>query len=165
VTTTGTSAIIPRTQTLLTPSTIRLCIVGPPKSMLRAQPVNAGKHARMHDHPKNKKAKAALYQQVRDKAPDVVPTCAVSLGMRFYMPRPQNHYCTGRNAPQLKDWAVNLRHKKKPDLDNLIKLVKDALTGVFWHDDSQVDEYSPIPRKAYSDKPRTEIVITYDERK
>jgi Holliday junction resolvase RusA-like endonuclease len=29
-------------------------------------------------------------------------------------------------------------HTKRPDLDNLVKSVKDALTGVIWKDDAQI---------------------------
>jgi Holliday junction resolvase RusA-like endonuclease len=37
-----------------------------------------------------------------------------------------------------KDRGPNYYHTRKPDLDNLIKAVKDALKGLCWHDDSQV---------------------------
>ena len=48
-------------------------------------------------------------------------------------------------------------HTKRPDIDNLRKLVMDALTNVFWRDDSLVCEGTTI--KKYSDQPRTEIRI------
>ena len=34
----------------------------------------------------------------------------------------------------------------KPDLDNLIKNVKDAMTGIAWHDDQQVAYYGPCAK-------------------
>ena len=37
-----------------------------------------------------------------------------------------------------KDRGPNHHHDRKPDLDNLVKAVKDALKGVCWQDDSQV---------------------------
>lgn len=46
---------------------------------------------------------------------------------------------------------------KKPDTDNYIKSVLDALTGVIWQDDNiiyHIDAY-----KYYSDKPRIELQI------
>lgn len=47
--------------------------------------------------------------------------------------------------------------KRKADLDNFNKLSLDALTGIVWHDDSQIAELSL--RRAY-DKKRPRIVIT-----
>lgn len=45
----------------------------------------------------------------------------------------------------------------KPDADNYLKGVKDALKGVMWVDDSQVvDAYA---RKRYSFRPRIEVKI------
>jgi Holliday junction resolvase RusA-like endonuclease len=45
-----------------------------------------------------------------------------------------------------------------PDTDNLLKLVQDALNGVFWNDDAQVCVGSQ--RKVYGASPRTEVRIT-----
>jgi Holliday junction resolvase RusA-like endonuclease len=45
----------------------------------------------------------------------------------------------------------------KPDVDNMVKLVKDALNGVFWKDDAQVCEVTAS--KVYGMLPRTEVQI------
>jgi Holliday junction resolvase RusA-like endonuclease len=45
----------------------------------------------------------------------------------------------------------------KPDADNYLKGVKDALKGVMWVDDSQVVD--AFARKRYSHKPRIEVNI------
>lgn len=46
---------------------------------------------------------------------------------------------------------------RKPDLDNLVKSVKDALEGIVYTNDSRiVDE---VVRKRYDDPPRVEITI------
>ena len=43
-----------------------------------------------------------------------------------------------------------LPHEKKPDLDNLIKFVKDCLNGLAWKDDSQVYCYgNPTLKKIW----------------
>jgi len=50
-----------------------------------------------------------------------------------------------------------IKHTKKPDLDNLIKFTKDCLNGVVWKDDAQV--FSLVAEKKYSDRPHTIISI------
>lgn len=45
----------------------------------------------------------------------------------------------------------------KPDIDNIIKIVMDALNKLAYHDDSQVVELHA--EKAYSDKPRVFVMI------
>lgn len=48
---------------------------------------------------------------------------------------------------------------KKPDIDNYVKLVCDALNGIAWEDDNEVAEVYAIKR--YSNNPRTEVSIYY----
>lgn len=56
----------------------------------------------------------------------------VKLHVMFVLPRPAKR--DGRkHKNDDRYW-----HTKKPDLDNLEKSVKDALTGLIWKDDSQV---------------------------
>lgn len=50
-----------------------------------------------------------------------------------------------------------LRPSVKPDADNVIKAVADALNGVAYDDDTQVVEV--LCKKYYSDDPRIEIYI------
>lgn len=50
-----------------------------------------------------------------------------------------------------------LRPSVKPDADNVIKAVADALNGVAYNDDTQVVEVFCI--KFYSDRPRIDIYI------
>lgn len=51
-----------------------------------------------------------------------------------------------------------IRPTKKPDWDNLGKIVGDALNGLAYNDDSQIVDGSCIKR--YSDNPRVEIELT-----
>lgn len=64
-------------------------------------------------------------------------TGPVELNVTYLMPRPKNHYRTGKHAGQLKDDAPRM-HTSKPDRDNLDKALKDALKGICWIDDAQV---------------------------
>lgn len=49
------------------------------------------------------------------------------------------------------------RPTKKPDIDNIVKIICDALNKVAYHDDSQI--VGCEARKFYSDNPRVEIEI------
>jgi Holliday junction resolvase RusA-like endonuclease len=60
-------------------------------------------------------------------------TGAVMLTLQIVLPRPKSITRKTRPNPRL-------RHAKKPDVDNLVKSIKDALTGLVWVDDSQVAE-------------------------
>lgn len=51
------------------------------------------------------------------------------------------------------------QHTKKPDLDNMIKFVKDCANGILWHDDSQVISISAV--KIYSEIPSTYIRLEW----
>jgi len=47
----------------------------------------------------------------------------------------------------------------RPDLDNIIKAVKDGLNEICWHDDSQI--VSVIAHKIYGDKPMVEVSVSF----
>lgn len=84
----------------------------------------------------------------------------VRLTLNFIMPIPKSAPKSLRERvtdPPIG--AVPVPHTKRPDLDNLEKLVKDACNGVFWKDDSQV--FAVIKRKIYGTTPRT--IVTIDE--
>lgn len=55
----------------------------------------------------------------------------IALRVTFVMPRPKNQHWKTKPTPRYG-------HTKKPDIDNLLKSLKDALTGLAWVDDSQV---------------------------
>ncbi len=48
-------------------------------------------------------------------------------------------------------------HMKKPDLDNLLKWIKDVCNGIVWHDDGQVCQV--FAEKHYSLRPATRVEI------
>lgn len=81
----------------------------------------------------------------------------VSLRLDFVMPRTKGHFGTGKNSTSLKASAPSW-HVSKPDLDKLVRCVKDALTGAIWNDDSQVCEMGPI-QKRYGSRPGVTIVV------
>jgi Holliday junction resolvase RusA-like endonuclease len=58
-----------------------------------------------------------------------------------------------------KDEALNgiLRPQTKPDIDNVVKVVCDALNSVAYKDDTQVIKV--VAEKYYADEPRVEVEI------
>lgn len=52
-----------------------------------------------------------------------------------------------------------IRPTKRPDWDNIGKIVSDALNKTAYHDDAQIVD--SLVRKFYSDNPRVEITIQY----
>lgn len=64
---------------------------------------------------------------------------AVPLRVAFYftLARPKGHFGTGRNADRLRPSAPRFP-AIRPDLLKYARAVEDALTGVVWHDDSQI---------------------------
>jgi Holliday junction resolvase RusA-like endonuclease len=82
---------------------------------------------------------------------------AVELHLGFELPRPANHFGTGRNAGTIKgsapDWPTTM-----PDLDKLTRCVCDAVTDSgLWADDSQVCVI--VTAKRYSDSAGVHIQI------
>lgn len=53
-------------------------------------------------------------------------------------------------------WGKN--HIKRPDIDNLVKGVCDALNGLVWNDDGQITNLTA--RKRYAEKGSIELEVT-----
>lgn len=76
--------------------------------------------------------------------------CAVRLTIAFYMARPK----------YLRKRGTTPAHLTKPDLDKLVRSVKDALKGVAWGDDSQVVDLVAMKRYApIDDVPHAEVWV------
>ncbi len=51
----------------------------------------------------------------------------------------------------------SIRPTKKPDWDNIGKIVTDALNGLAWHDDAQVVDARVVKR--YSERPHVTVIV------
>lgn len=58
-----------------------------------------------------------------------------------------------------------LHPTKKPDLDNVAKIILDALNGIAYKDDSQVVRLHIEKEYADDDKPRVEVILRELEEK
>ncbi|UQZ90863.1 hypothetical protein C4J81_17260 [Deltaproteobacteria bacterium Smac51] len=105
-----------------------------------------------------REAEAHLIGLLERHRPDSPFLGAVNLGVRAYLPIPASWPKKKRKGAA----GGQTRPTSKPDLDNLIKNIKDCLTALnFWQDDRQVVEYLPGTGKYYDDGngPRWEIEI------
>lgn len=92
----------------------------------------------------------------RDEAVELhllAKTNGIGLKCEFLVPIPKS---TSKKKALEMDGRFCL---KKPDIDNYVKLVCDALNGIAWEDDNEVAEVYAVKR--YSNNPRTEIEIQY----
>ena len=136
-------------------------MLGEPKAQQRhrdREPV-IGKNGRSFTpkYDPSSKDKTDFLIQVRSQAPPTPMMGPVRVDATFYFIRPRSHYGTGKNEGVLKESAP-VYHTSKPDRDNCDKKCMDAMSKVFWHDDSQV--CAGILLKLYSDQPRVVLSIT-----
>lgn len=79
---------------------------------------------------------------------------ALGVNIRFYYPIPKSFSKKKRQEALDGD----LRPAVKPDIDNCVKGVFDALNKIVWHDDNQV--VSVKSEKWYAEAGRVEIEVT-----
>ena len=128
---------------------ITFFVPGNPQALKRHRSTKRGI---MYDPSKNDKAD--FLAMCMANRPEEPLTCALEVDIIFNMARPKKHY---RTNGQVKDRYKEARHTIKPDRDNLVKFVHDALEGVFWKNDSQIDAGTTVKR--YSEKPGVSITI------
>jgi Holliday junction resolvase RusA-like endonuclease len=84
--------------------------------------------------------------------------------LTFYMPIPKNGKATRTNpyTKKREQFPVvdGMPHIAKPDIDNLIKGLFDALNGVAWWDDAQVYKITN-QQKIYAEYPGIEFGIEF----
>lgn len=73
--------------------------------------------------------------------------------IRAFFPIPKS--TSKKKREQMRD--LRILHTKKPDADNIVKAVLDALNGVAYYDDSQVAEV--LISKAYAEQPKVMIEL------
>jgi len=131
------------------PTLIQFAVRGVPKpkgSMKAFMPKGARFPVITHDNPKTRPWVSSVRIQAQQHAPKALWLGPISLELLFTIPKPQS---LPKRRPS---WAI-----RKPDLDKLIRSVKDALSGVIYKDDAQVIYESA--KKEYGNAPGVEVVI------
>lgn len=125
-----------------------------PVAQGRPRLTTRGGYAHAYDPPKSKaykqKVRGYVHEQMHSKPPSEAPLIVVT---SFYRPIPKSFSKKKREEAE----ARLILPQTKPDLDNYLKGLLDALNGVVWKDDNQI--VALVACKLYSERPRTEITV------
>lgn len=134
---------------------IYLTVDGEPTGKGRPRFSNRGGFPRAYTPKKTKVYEDLIKDEYKACYPRFVfaPNRPLLLIVNAFMPIPKSTTKKSRNS-MIQGEA---RPIKKPDADNILKSVADALNGVAYEDDKQV--VSMTINKYYSENPRTEIII------
>jgi len=131
---------------------IILTVPGEPKG--KARPKFDSRSRRAYTPSDTKKYEKQISDIYRLHYPELAfPDGALDLRIKAYFGVPKSDSA----KTTLRKLANVIRPTKKPDMDNIVKIVADALNGVAFRDDAQIVDC--MVRKFYSDSPRVEITI------
>jgi Holliday junction resolvase RusA-like endonuclease len=115
---------------------------------------NQGGFVRAYDPKKSKDFKQYVKLVASDHRPITLLDGPLSLEVKVFKSSLKSFSKKKKIAAE----AGELRPLTKPDVDNFVKGIKDALKSVIWKDDSQVVDLHVS--KWYSEVPRIEISIS-----
>jgi Holliday junction resolvase RusA-like endonuclease len=128
-------------------------IPGNPISKKRPRFARRGKFVTTYNAQESEEGKFICLMQSQLNGHKPIPAgTPIKLNIRFFMPIPSSISQKKRN--------LLCAHTKKPDLDNLIKFVKDCFNGIVWNDDSQVSSIEAL--KMYADNPQTVVTVMWE---
>ena len=123
-------------------------VAGIPKAQPRVKAFVRGGHAGVYTPDSAEAWKQEVRRQAVANAPESLMSGVVRIQLDFFLPIPKVHLDRhGVPKPKSPVWC-----QKKPDLDNLIKAVTDAITDTqkVWLDDSQICEITATKTYAMS---------------
>ena len=134
------------------PQYVTFTIDGTPIAKGRARSTRTGHH---YTPTKTRNAEAAILAAWLEQHGARRPhDGGVAIQIRFTFEPPKSWPKWKRDAAA----DGQIPHLSKPDLDNLTKLVCDALNGTAWIDDSQI--HNSFSRKDYGTKANTRVTLT-----
>lgn len=134
------------------PRSITITVPGPPRPKMRHR---LGRYG-VYDPAENKRAQRLIGLIAAEKLSyakvKTIFTGPLYAALTFYLPKPKSKIRKNSTPFPYPDG--------KPDIDNLEKLVYDALNGIIYVDDGQIVTALLNKRWAYDREPRVEIIIT-----
>lgn len=131
-------------------STIKFTVWGNPKAQKRHRT------GRGFNYDPSESDKGDFKAQALEHKPDEPIRTAVELHLVFMYPFQKGWIKKDGNIPVK---YICMPRTKRPDLDNLLKFVMDALNGVYWIDDAVIAKVTM--EKTYSIKPGIRLKIIY----
>lgn len=128
-------------------------VYGDPVAQGRPRFTTAGGRPRAYDPQKSNDYKDYVKLVASQHAPPAPLDTALMMTVTVYRPIPKNFSKKKVEAAERGE----ILPTTKPDIDNYVKGIKDALKGIIWADDSLVTDVTA--GKRYSVKPRIEITV------
>jgi len=135
------------------PVFIKFTVYAEPVAQGRPKFTIRGGLPRAYDPEKSANYKQIVRAEALKVRPDKPLTGPISLVVLVYRSIPKS-FSKKRTVQACEGF---IRPITRPDIDNIVKGVKDSLKGVIWKDDSQV--ITLTAKKYYSDVPRIEVTI------
>lgn len=130
-------------------------ILGEPKGKGRPKFTRAGNHVRTYTPPETASYENLVKLEYQSQCGTFRFGDNEYLDMRIYA-----FYGVPKSVSNKKRQLMlseKIRPTKKPDMDNVVKIIADSLNGVAYKDDKQIVD--TMVRKFYSDIPRVVIMI------
>ena len=132
---------------------IKFTVYGEPVAQGRPRASTVNGHVRMYDPKKSRDYKHYVRLAASQHKPKELLTGPLKMKVQVF--RPTLKSFSKKKKKQAEEGT--LRPTTKPDVDNYVKAIKDALNSVIWKDDSQVVDLQVS--KFYSENPRIEVEI------
>lgn len=136
---------------------VSITVHGEPVAQGRPRFAHRGSFTTAYDPPKSARYKSTIQKELqplianKDFKPFDGP-CSLELRIYRYIPK---------SFSRKKQFAAangEIRPTTRPDTDNYVKGILDALNGIVVKDDSQIVDV--VAQKFYSDTPRIEVVVS-----
>jgi len=132
---------------------IQFTVYGDPVAQGRPRFSNRGGFIKAYDPQKSRDFKDYVRLAASEHAPDQLLDEPLNLEVTFYRPIPKSF--SKKKTTEAENGEI--LPTSKPDIDNYLKGVKDALSGIIWRDDNCITDV--LMRKRYSNRPRIEITV------
>ena len=132
--------------------TAKLFIPGTPVAKGRPK---FGKYGNGYTPQKTRKYEAYVRNYYKENC-NIMFDSAIKIYLTFYMPIPKSS-----SKKKIAQMIVNeIKHVKRPDTDNMVKGITDAINGLAYKDDSQITTI--FANKRYGKLPGIELKIIED---